>query len=133
MEGYMPSSVKKSWVDALTFREIKVGDRIKLNSENGITLDLIVEDIYDDDSLLLKKPDAVVISNVKEKFSVLRHCIRVSGTIFRPNDKLLVKTSDKKVHQMKVEMILNKDFIIIGPVNSKKKIGVIDKLKLFWR
>lgn len=129
----MPSNVKKSWVDPLTFREIKVGDRIKLNSENDITLDLVVEDIYDDDSLLLKKPDAVVIANVNEKASVLCPYIRISGAIFRPNDKVVVKTSDRKIHQMKIEMILNKEFIIIRPVNSKKKLGVIDKLKLFWR
>lgn len=133
MEDYMPSNVKKSWVDPLTFREIKVGDRVRLSSENEIVIDLIVEDIYDDDSILLKKPDPVVLSRVKSEVSVLHPCIKLCGAIFRPNDKVIVKTTDDKVHQMKIEMILNKDFIILGPIGSRKKIGLMDKLKLFWR
>lgn len=129
----MPSNVKKSWVDPLTFREMKVGDRVKLNSENDIIVELTIEDIYDDDSILLKKPDAVVISALKSTTVVMHPQVKINAAIFKQNDKVIVKTRDNKAFQMKIEMILNKNFIVLGPVGGAKKIGLLDKLKLLWR
>lgn len=127
----MPTNVKKSWVDPLTFREIKVGDRVKLNSENDITLNLIVDDIYDDDSLLLRKPEEVIISG-KNKFTqkaiVLSSSLKVSGKKFSINDKVIVKLKNGKTLDGVVLFIIDNSILVIGPKNLKNRPKILKKL-----
>lgn len=126
----MANNVKKSWVDPLTYREIKIGDRVRLDTENDITLNLIVEDIHDDDSILLKKPDAKVISSHTDQSVVLYPSVSLDTKTLNKNDLVLITDKNGKTLTLKVEYIINKEFLLLGPADRNQKNNFLKKLKL---
>lgn len=127
------SEVKTTWIDPLTFKELKIDDKVTLNSDNGIITDFIIENIYGDDSILLKKPGGRIISSVSDKSFTLHPSISFDAKTLKPNDVVQIKVKNGKTYQLRVELIFNKDFLILGPLDKNKRISFLNKLGLFRR
>lgn len=111
---------------------MKVDDSVTLRSGNGIAADFVIEDIYNDSSILLNKPQAKVLSSLKNNSITLKPFRTFDRKILRPNDLVQIKLKNGKTYQLRVELIINKDFLILGPVCRTKRIGFLNKLKLLW-
>lgn len=127
------SEVETKWIDPLTFSEMKIDERVTLKSDSGIVTDFIIDNIYDDNSILLKKPDGKIISSVNEKSFTLHPSITLDAKTLRPNDLVQIRVKNGKIYQLRVELIFNKYFLILGPVGASKRLSFLNKLKLFWK
>lgn len=135
----MTSIFKKNFADQRLFREINLGDRVMLNTENEVVLNLIVEDIYDNNSLLLQKPrdaaifdkisyDVLDAKNLVQRTLVLSSYLKVDGGRFAVNDKVKLKFENGKTAEGIVLYIIDKSALVIGPKNLKNKHKILKKL-----
>ena len=127
------SEVETKWIDPLTFKEMKIDERVTLKSDNGIITDFIIDNIYGDNSILLKKPEGKIISSVSDKSFTLHPSISFDAKTLRPNDIVQIKLKNGRVYKLRVELIFNKDFLILGPLDKNKRISFLNKLGLFLR
>lgn len=127
------SEVETKWIDPLTFKEMKIDDKVTLKSDSGIITDFIIDNIYGDNSILLKKPEGKIVSSVGEKSFTLHPSITFDAKTLKPNDLVEIKVKNGKTFQLRVELIFNKDFLILGPLDKNKRISFLNKLGLLLR
>lgn len=119
------SEVKTTWIDPLTFRELKINERVTLKSDNDIISDFVIQDIYGDNSILLKKPESKISSNFKRSSVILSTSASFDAKSLRQNDIVQIKLKNGKVIPLKINLIINKDFFILGPESNTKKLSLI--------
>jgi hypothetical protein len=125
------SNTEIQFVEPLTFKALKVGDRVRLTSDGGFLMDLQVGQINLDDSITLMKPDSKIKFDVGASLVIFPRLV-TSNFKISPGDPVNVKNMKGQSFALKVEFILG-DLIILSKPGLKRKLSLLDKLRFLWK
>lgn len=125
---------EQTFIDPLSFRELKSGDSVKL-IRNGIVLETFIDSISGHSiSISVDKNKKQVESmSVVGATNTFSQSMRLKGLKLKTGDLVDLKTKFGKAIRLKVDMILNENILILETPNSKKNWRVIDKLKILFK
>lgn len=125
---------EQTFVDPLTFRELKSGDNIKLIG-NGIIFESFIESISEDGIVVAVSRNKKRAENMSILGAVntIRSSTNLKGLKIKCGDLIEVRTKHNRRIQLKVDMIINDNALILEIPNSKTKWSFLDKLKLIFK
>lgn len=120
------------FIDPISFKKISLGDRVRVLAPSGAAIDFTVTSI-DTDNLVLGPLTHKELAATKDSV-VLSAVYSNPQSGFKIKDKDLVTITDKsgRKFQMRVDLIIGNEFIVLDSPTNKKKIGLWDKLKFIW-
>ncbi len=127
------------YVDPLTFEELKEGDRVAVTSPMGIVMDFKVGNIGEGGAVGLV-PTTTKLPSTQQKLVAATNSVVLasdfrdsrSGFIVHRNDIVVVTDSRGKKTNLRVDLIVGRDFIILGLPGKKNPMGLWSKLKFLW-
>jgi hypothetical protein len=123
------------YMDPLTFKSLKVDDRVTVTSPKGITVDFKIISIDSEDTLVLGPLSNKTFKPVAYlKSFVMAHSFKDPKSNFQvqPKDIIILVDRHGKKTEMRVDMIIDKDFLVLDLPTNKKPMGFINKLKFIW-
>lgn len=129
------TNAEVQYMDPLTFKTLKVNDRVTVTSPKGITVDFKIISIDSENTLVLGPLSDTTVKPVASLNTVLiATTFRDQKSNFQVQPKDVVTLVDRqgKEVEMHVDMIIDKNFLVLDLPGNKKPMGFLNKLKFIW-